>query len=353
LWLFSLACETIKFYFNFQLSSDNFMLPYFWYLYLLQYSFGVKLGLAAVLYYPSTELAVDIRTLGEDVTDRTGLISHDMKVHKKNYGSAKVQDEDEKPKAMGDTICPELTANIVSRLLFLWLNPLIKLGYERPLTNRDVWQLPAEEESASLSDRFEAAWQDEKLSSAPSLVKALRKEFLYAWFVSGLFKILNDGSQFVGPFFIGKMIKFIQDPENPPAYIGYEYAVGLFVGALIGAIGECQYFQGVMKVGLQVRQAMICSIFRHSMQLTNSSRKEKSGGEMSNLITSDCEILQMAVQYLHTLWSAPLRIILAVYMLYAQLGPPSLVGVAVLVVAIPLQVHTPTHPPTPCLMLLP
>jgi len=177
----------------------------------------------------------------------------------------------------------------------------------------------------------------EKKTVSPSLFSAIRKEFGIAFLLGAVYKTLNDGSQFVGPLFIGLMIKFIQDPTNPPVYIGYGYAAGLFFGAVVGAIGECQYFQSVMKVGLHVRQAMICSIFQHSMRLTNASRKEKSGGEISNLITSDCEILQLAAQNLHTVWSAPLRIMIAVYMLYALLGTASLVGTAILIFAIPLQ----------------
>ena len=42
-------------------------------------------------------------------------------------------------------------------------------------------------------------------------------------------------------------------------------------------------------------------------------------------------------QYLNLIWSAPLQIVLAVYFLWQELGPPVLAGLAVMVILIPLN----------------
>jgi ATP-binding cassette, subfamily C (CFTR/MRP), member 1 len=42
---------------------------------------------------------------------------------------------------------------------------------------------------------------------------------------------------------------------------------------------------------------------------------------------------------LHSLWSAPFRIVIAVVLLYMQLGIASLVGALMLVLLFPIQVH--------------
>jgi hypothetical protein len=40
-------------------------------------------------------------------------------------------------------VCPEWRAGVWSRLTFGWLSPLIKRGYKAPLTEADLWSLPA------------------------------------------------------------------------------------------------------------------------------------------------------------------------------------------------------------------
>eukprot|EP01046_Picozoa_sp_COSAG06_P088317 COSAG06_NODE_34740_length_470_cov_0.660377_1_plen_75_part_10 len=37
--------------------------------------------------------------------------------------------------------CPEDTASLLSRALFLWNDELIRKGYERPLQREDVWDI--------------------------------------------------------------------------------------------------------------------------------------------------------------------------------------------------------------------
>jgi hypothetical protein len=50
-------------------------------------------------------------------------------------------------------------------------------------------------------------------------------------------------------------------------------------------------------------------------------------------------IFQQICQQLHSLWSAPFRIVIAVVLLYMQLGIASLVGALMLVLLFPIQVH--------------
>jgi hypothetical protein len=48
--------------------------------------------------------------------------------------------------------------------------------------------------------------------------------------------------------------------------------------------------------------------------------------------------LQQVCQQLHSLWSAPFRIVIAMVLLYAQLGPAALVGALMLALLFPIQV---------------
>ncbi|TFK50066.1 multidrug resistance-associated ABC transporter [Heliocybe sulcata] len=60
------------------------------------------------------------------------------------------------PPAFGEnTVCPEEQSSILSRLLFGWLSPFLSVGFSRPLEKEDLWQLPEDKTTASLSQHLE------------------------------------------------------------------------------------------------------------------------------------------------------------------------------------------------------
>ncbi|CAI5459586.1 unnamed protein product [Closterium sp. Yama58-4] len=104
-----------------------------------------------------------------------------------------------------------------------------------------------------------------------------------------------------------------------------------------GVICEAQYFQNVMRVGFQLRQAMVAAVFSKSLRLSHSGRQGFSTGRITNMMTNDAESLQMVCQQLHGLWSAPLRILVCIFLLYQQLGVASLLGLLMLLLMILAQ----------------
>ncbi|RYQ86551.1 hypothetical protein Ahy_B10g106219 isoform C [Arachis hypogaea] len=197
-----------------------------------------------------------------------------------------------------EQVFPEMHANIFSRLCFGWVTPLMRQGYRKPIREKDVWKL----------DKF--------------------------WW-GGIYKIGNDLSQFVGPILLNHLLNSMQNQD--PSWVGYIYAFSIFVGVSLGVLCEAQYFQNVMRVGFQLRSTLVAAIFRKSLRLTNEGRKKFSSGKLMNMITTDANALQQICQQLHGLWSAPFRIIIAMVLLYQQLGVASLIGSLMLVLIVPLQ----------------
>ncbi|CAH1428005.1 unnamed protein product [Lactuca virosa] len=83
---------------------------------------------------------------------------------------------------------------------------------------------------------------------------------------------------------------------------------------------------------------MIVAVFQKTLRLTNESRRKIASGKIVNLMTTDSESLGQVTQSLHTLWSAPFRIILALVLLYQQLGVASVLGALLLDLMFPIQV---------------
>lgn len=60
---------------------------------------------------------------------------------------------------------PEATAGPFSLLTFGWLNPLMTLGYARPLEAPDLWKLQDHRSSAVISDKILASFEARKVKA--------------------------------------------------------------------------------------------------------------------------------------------------------------------------------------------
>jgi hypothetical protein len=78
-------------------------------------------------------------------------------------------------------------AGLISRLCFLWLNPLIQLASHRSLRLSDLWPLDASAGAAVLVARFERAWAVQLLKPAGkrSMGRALFSMFWPTFLITG------------------------------------------------------------------------------------------------------------------------------------------------------------------------
>jgi len=71
--------------------------------------------------------------------------------------------------------------------------------------------------------------------------------------------------------------------------------------------------------------------------LSNDGRKDFTIGEIVNLMTMDTHRIVEFVPLVNSMWSAPLQIIIAVYLLWQQLGIATLAGVSVMLILMPIN----------------
>ncbi|XP_050370622.1 ABC transporter C family member 12-like isoform X2 [Argentina anserina] len=235
-----------------------------------------------------------------------------------------------------DQIFPERHVNIFSRIYFGWMTPLMQLGYRKPITETDVWNLDTWDQTETLIKRFQECWVEESQKSKPWLLRALNSSLGQRfWLGGGFFRICYDLSQFSGPILLNHLLQSMQ--RNDPAWIGYIYAFLIFVALSCGVIPESQYYQNIFRVGFRLRSTLVAAIFRKSIRITHEGRKKFPTGKITNMMSTDAIALQKTCEQLHGLWSAPFRIIVAMVLLYQQLGVASLVGSLMLILTIPIQ----------------
>jgi ABC-type multidrug transport system fused ATPase/permease subunit len=71
--------------------------------------------------------------------------------------------------------------------------------------------------------------------------------------------------------------------------------------------------------------------------LSNDGRKDFTIGEIVNLMIMDMHRIEEFLPLINSMWSAPLQIIIAVYLLWQQLGIATLAGVSVMLILMPIN----------------
>jgi ATP-binding cassette, subfamily C (CFTR/MRP), member 1 len=114
---------------------------------------------------------------------------------------------------------PEEEANVLSRISFWWINPLISIGYKRDFTPNDMWPLPDNQTSNEIVNQLEQLWnketqlhlnktkKEEKRNGGPSLSRCLFNLFSGRLLSATFLKIINDLLLFSGPTILGYLKK--------------------------------------------------------------------------------------------------------------------------------------------------
>ncbi|KAF9619903.1 hypothetical protein IFM89_009685 [Coptis chinensis] len=218
----------------------------------------------------------------------------------------------------GEQICPERHANILSRIYFGWMTPIMQQGYKHPITEKDVWKLDTWDQTETLNNKFQRCWVG-RISKAEAM--AAKSSSSQCWR-----KIGNDLSQFVGPVILNYLLQSMQ--QGDPAWIGYIYAFSIFAGVALGVLMEGQYFQNVMRVGYRLRATLVR--FSVSSLLCFILDNNKVWHFLVVAISKSASSF-MAYGLLL------LSIVIAMVLLFNELGVASLVGSLLLVFMFPIQ----------------
>ncbi|KAF9518525.1 hypothetical protein BS47DRAFT_1388932 [Hydnum rufescens UP504] len=235
---------------------------------------------------------------------------------------------------------PYLTANAYSRLAFNWMTPLMRLGSERYIVQDDLNNLLPEDSSGYLGERLQHYWEKEmQRKGGPSLWRALAYSYGGPFALAAILKIFTDLLAFAQPQFLHMLLSFILEyqrgKENTSGIRGFAISLLMFVAAIAQSAILHQYFQLCFLTGSRIRAGLVMATYRKSLVLSNDEKTVR--GDIVNLMSVDASRLQDLCTYALMLISGPFQITLAFISLYKLLGWPAFVGVAVMILAIPIN----------------
>jgi len=263
---------------------------------------------------------------------------------------------------------PETSSPFPSIITFSWFDSLASTGYKRSLTTSDLWQLNPRDQSATVAPIFNKNWQPmmqaanltsretaEASFSATgggevkvepnrsrlakenlSIFRPLVVSFGLSFLTGSCLKFIHDIAVFIAPVLLKAIIHFASSADAP-VWRGVFYSVCLLLVAFMQTLLLSTYFYRMYLVGLWVKSALISAIYRKSLTVTAEAKKGSTSGEIVNLMSVDAQKITDMLPYLNMLWSSPLQITVAIYMLYQILGPSVIAGLVVMIVLIPVN----------------
>ncbi|XP_059759348.1 ATP-binding cassette sub-family C member 4 isoform X4 [Balaenoptera ricei] len=240
---------------------------------------------------------------------------------------------------------PLQDANLCSRVLFWWLNPLFKIGHKRRLEEDDMYSVLPEDHSKHLGEELQGYWDQEvlraeKATREPSLTKAIIKCYWKSYLVLGIFTLIEESTRVVQPIILGKIIGYFENynpTDSAALYEAYGYAGVLSACTLVLAILHHLYFYHVQCAGMRLRVAMCHMIYRKALRLSNLAMGKTTTGQIVNLLSNDVNRFDQVTIFLHFLWAGPLQAIIVTILLWMEIGISCLAGMAVLIILLPLQ----------------
>ncbi|XP_060579428.1 ATP-binding cassette sub-family C member 3-like [Ruditapes philippinarum] len=138
------------------------------------------------------------------------------------------------------------------------------------------------------------------------------------------------------PIFLRYIIQIIEIEGRVEAeWQGYLYTALLFIVLCINTFMYHISFHHMLTIGLKVKTALICLIYKKAITMNRSGLKSTTVGEIVNLMSVDCQRIQDAFMFSFYIVCIFIILVIAVVQLWDLMGVASLGGLAVILVVLP------------------
>jgi len=235
-----------------------------------------------------------------------------------------------------DTVTPYSNAGIFSILTFSWVGPLISVGKKKTLNLEDV---PKHDRKDSLfgafpyfKDKLEAYCGDNiKKVTTIKLVKSLafskRKEIL----LTAIFAFVNTLASYVGPYLIDNFVQYLNGQRNFENE-GLILVSAFFVAKVVECLTKRQWLFRLQKIGIRIQALLVTIIYNKTLTLSCQSKQGHTSGEIINFMTVDAERVGDFSYHLHDLWLVVFQVLVAMFVLYKNLGIASISGLVATII---------------------
>ncbi|KAK5646882.1 hypothetical protein RI129_005346 [Pyrocoelia pectoralis] len=229
---------------------------------------------------------------------------------------------------------PRENANIFSISTFGYIWPTFLKARTKEIEVSDLYETISSQQSKFLGDKIEKMWRTEelkalKLNKKPSLTKVLVKAFGAEYFGHAIMCLLGDFVvAFLQPLILGEYIDYYTTGQATRTKTdAYWLAFGVVLCTLFFVQIAAPNTLAFMEVGMKVR----------AIRLSKTALRQTTVGQMVNLLSNDVRRFDTLFFVMHYIWTGPLETIIGLFIMYQVMGISAIIGVAVLMLFIPIQ----------------
>ncbi|VAI70505.1 unnamed protein product [Triticum turgidum subsp. durum] len=226
-------------------------------------------------------------------------------------------------------------AGFFSKMSFWWLNHLMKMGYKKPLEDKDVPLLQTTDLAHNQYLIFLAKLNSKQSQSnaTPSLLWTIVSCHKRGIMVSGFFALLKVLTLSIGPLLLKAFIN-VSVGKGTFKYEGFVLAATLFICKCCESLSERQWYFRTRRLGLQVRSLLSAAIYKKQQKLSNSAKMQHSSGQIMNYVTVDAYRVGEFPYWFHQTWTTTIQLCIALAILYNAVGAAAVSSLAVIIITV-------------------
>lgn len=224
-------------------------------------------------------------------------------------------------------------AGVLSKLTFSWINPLLTLGYSRPLALEDVPPLDSEDQADLAYHKFSHVWDSlsTEKGSGNLAFQAIKRVHLRENVLIAFYTLLRTLSVVVSPLVLFAFVNY-STGANRGLREGLLIVGVLTVCKVVESLSHRHWFFDSRRSGMRMRSALMVAVYRKLLKLSSLGRTRHSAGEIVNYIAVDAYRMGEFPWWFHTTWAAGLQLVLSIAVLFWVVGLGALLGLIPLLV---------------------
>ncbi|XP_044437368.1 ABC transporter C family member 10-like [Aegilops tauschii subsp. strangulata] len=233
-------------------------------------------------------------------------------------------------------VTPFAKAGFFSKISFWWLNPLMKMGYKKPLQDKDMPLLGTTDRARNQYMMFMEKLNGKKQSPShdtPSFFWTIVSSHKRAILVSGFFALLKVLTLSTGPIILKAFIN-VSLGKGTFKHEGYVLAALMFVCKCCESLSQRQWYFRTRRLGLQVRSLLSAAIYKKQQKLSNAAKMKHSSGEIMNYVTVDAYRIGEFPYWFHQSWATSVQLCIALAILYNAVGAAMISSLVVIIITV-------------------
>eukprot|EP01064_Diplonema_japonicum_P011192 TRINITY_DN1846_c0_g1_i1.p1 TRINITY_DN1846_c0_g1~~TRINITY_DN1846_c0_g1_i1.p1 ORF type:complete len:1292 (+),score=330.90 TRINITY_DN1846_c0_g1_i1:83-3877(+) len=258
---------------------------------------------------------------------------------RKNNGT---QQQSWREKAEEEKKAPREEGSWVSKVNYSYINPLLALGWTRPLNAEDLPPLADNDTTHTQHRKLLMGWNKVKGTGSDKwrFWRALYHAFKEEFYLSAFYAFGESACVIGQPVLLGYLLTWFKGDDSD-LLEGSLLTAGFVACSFLVAVIHHQLFYYGMRTGWCCRMGCTALIHEKLLHSSYSGRMAHTNGKIMNLVSTDVLRFDQGMVYVQFMWVSLLDCVVCYYLMSVNVGyGPAAAGVGVLAMVSLMQLNS-------------